>query len=391
MDFAILLSKASSHKPIRRITAHACFLLLVSLAAPVHAQQPAAWKDTSPHVTQFVTVDNGVQLEVLNWGGTGRPLVLLSGLGNTAHVFDDFAPRLTSQAHVYGITRRGFGSSSAPDSGYSADRLGDDVLAVMSALKIEKPVLVGHSLAGEELSSVGTRHPDKVAGLVYLEAVWPYTYYTSRGDTLIDVIDMQKQLSLWLTPIKLPDREKLAQGMLEEIAQLERDLKGWQSAIENDSKNPASPPSREATDVDKATFAAFQTWTARTQGVTFPEAELRQSYEVRPDGGVGERRMHVTAAKAITLGAEKYTGLTVPVLVICAIPHNLGYTYYNDEAARSTAEALDAAQDEPIVKAFGASVPSARVVRLARASHYVFLSNEEDVLREIFAFLRGLQ
>src|SRR5271170_2135242 len=82
--------------------------------------QSAAWRDPSEHSVQFVGVDENVRLEVLDWGGAGRSVVLLAGLGNTAHVFDDFAPKLTSQYHVYGITRRGFGSSSAPDSGYSA-------------------------------------------------------------------------------------------------------------------------------------------------------------------------------------------------------------------------------------------------------------------------------
>jgi len=65
------------------------------------------------------TVDKDVKLAVLDWGGTGRPVVLFTGFGNTAHVFDDFAPKLTSQYHGYGITRRGFGASSVPPSGYS--------------------------------------------------------------------------------------------------------------------------------------------------------------------------------------------------------------------------------------------------------------------------------
>ena len=67
-----------------------------------------------PHTVQFVTVDKDVKLEVLDWGGSGRPVVLLAGLGNNAHVFDKFAPKLTGTYHVYGITRRGFGASSAP-------------------------------------------------------------------------------------------------------------------------------------------------------------------------------------------------------------------------------------------------------------------------------------
>jgi non-heme chloroperoxidase len=102
-----------------------------------------AWRDPSPHRVQFVTVENDVTLEVLDWGGSGPPLVLLTGLGNDAHIYDNFAPKLTDTHHVYGITRRGFGASSAPDpsidGAYAADRLGDDVLAVLDALKLVRP------------------------------------------------------------------------------------------------------------------------------------------------------------------------------------------------------------------------------------------------------------
>jgi len=74
-----------------------------------------AWHDPSPHSVRFVTVERDVRLEVLDWGGSGRPLVLLTGLGNDAHIYDNLAPKLAGTCHVYGITRRGFGASSAPD------------------------------------------------------------------------------------------------------------------------------------------------------------------------------------------------------------------------------------------------------------------------------------
>src|SRR5688572_32505769 len=109
------------------------------------AQPVSEWRDPSPHRATMVPVDREVTLEVLDWGGTGRPLVLLAGLGNTAHVYDDFAPKFTPNYHVYGITRRGFGASSVPDAGYDADRMGDDVLAVLDSLKLTRPVLAGHS------------------------------------------------------------------------------------------------------------------------------------------------------------------------------------------------------------------------------------------------------
>ena len=106
--------------------------------------------DTSSHRVRFVTVDadKNVRLEVLDWGGAGRPLVLLAGGGDTAHVFDDFATKLTPNFHVYAITRRGFGESGFSAEGYEAELLGKDVLTVIEILKLSRPVLAGHSLAG---------------------------------------------------------------------------------------------------------------------------------------------------------------------------------------------------------------------------------------------------
>jgi pimeloyl-ACP methyl ester carboxylesterase len=87
-------------------------IALISLCAGSMLAQSGV--DTSTHTVQFVPVEKDVSLEVLDWGGTGRPLIFLAGNGDTAHSFDGFAPRFTSKNHVYGITRRGFGVSSKP-------------------------------------------------------------------------------------------------------------------------------------------------------------------------------------------------------------------------------------------------------------------------------------
>src|ERR1019366_306445 len=100
--------KLMRHKSI----GFAAATLLSALAiGPARAQEPARWQDPSKHKVYFVTVEEGVQLEVLDWGGPGRPVVLLAGSGNKAHVYDDFAPKLSDCCHVYAITRRGFGYS----------------------------------------------------------------------------------------------------------------------------------------------------------------------------------------------------------------------------------------------------------------------------------------
>ena len=151
---------------------------------------------------RMIAVAPEVSLEVIDWGGSGPPLVFLAGLGNTAHIFDNFAPKFVPAYHVYGITRRGFGTSSspAPDANnYRADQLGDDVVKVIDALRLKKPVLVGHSIAGEELSSIGSRYPEKIAGLIYLDAGYPYALYSpDAGDTQFDAEDVQKQLKTYL-------------------------------------------------------------------------------------------------------------------------------------------------------------------------------------------------
>ena len=96
----------------------------------------------------MVSIEPSVSLEVLDWGGAGQPLVLLAGLGNTAHVFDGFAPNLTESFHVYGITRRGFGRSSGPPASEGSTLVGD-LRIVLDSLGLSRVILVGHSIAGE--------------------------------------------------------------------------------------------------------------------------------------------------------------------------------------------------------------------------------------------------
>ena len=291
---------------------------LLSFGA-LDAQEPA---DSSPHKIRFVAVDGDIRLEVLDWGGEGRPLVFLAGMGNTAHVFDHFAPELTSKYHVYGITRRGFGASGKPAptvANYSATRLGDDVLAVLNSLKLDGPVLVGHSLAGEELSSVGSRHPDKVAGLIYLDAGYAFAYYDrAHGDLWLDLIDIRKRIDA--LQAGEGDRKQLWQDILTDVSHLQKPLQELTNLLASRATLPAMPP----------------------------------------------------IGRAIQFGWEKHLAVHVPILAVFALPQPAD--------ARLTDQ----------IDAFETGMPSAHVVRLKNADHYVFNSNKADVLREMNAFLNKL-
>lgn len=313
------------------------------------ATKESAWLAApTPYQVAFIEVEAGVKLEVVDWGGSGRPLVLLAGLGANAHAFDKFAARLTPSYHVYGITRRGFGASSVPSSGYSADRLGEDVLAVLSVLNLNRPVLVGWSMAGQELSSVGSRYPDKVAGLVYLDAAYSYAYYdNSLGDLNIELAESRRKIEE-LQAKFLEDTRPLIQELLEtSLPRLERVLRERQKDLQ------ATPA---------ALLAAY----------------AQASAHLPP------------AIAAIHAGRRKYEHIPVPILAIYALPPSFQDIPGSDPVERVAFEARTAVTNEAQAKAFEAGVPSARVVRLPHARHEVFSSNEEDVLREMNAFIETL-
>ena len=88
----------------------------------------------------------------------------------TGNVYDEIAPKLRNDFRVIAVTRRGVGASDRPARGYDPQRRADDILAVIAALAIEKPILVGNSRGGGILHTLGAQHPDRIGGLVYLDA-----------------------------------------------------------------------------------------------------------------------------------------------------------------------------------------------------------------------------
>jgi len=154
------------------------------------AQSGAVWRDPSPHNVRFVSVDTSVQLEVLDWGGAGRPMLFV-GCYLTAHVYDDIAPKLTDQFRVYALTRRGVGASDRPATGYEPQRRADDVLEVIGALRMDKPILIGNSCGGDILHALGAQHPEALGGLVYLDAAEDPTLRVSDYPH-IPIVDMAR-------------------------------------------------------------------------------------------------------------------------------------------------------------------------------------------------------
>ena len=122
---------------------------------------------------QFVILD-GVRFHYLDWGGDGETVLLLAGLGCTAHVFAELAPQLSDRFRVLALTRRGHGLTERVQSDYDLADGAEDARRLLDALGIERAHVVGHSMGGGEVSALAARHPGRVGRIVYLDGAYDW-------------------------------------------------------------------------------------------------------------------------------------------------------------------------------------------------------------------------
>jgi pimeloyl-ACP methyl ester carboxylesterase len=295
--------------------------------------------DTSRHKVSFVTVEPGVQLEVLDWGGTGQTLVLLTGIGDNAHVFDEFAYQFNDRFHVIGITRRGFGRSSQPAHGYDLDTRARDDITVLDKLNIREAVFVGHSVSGTELNKIGAVYPDRVKKLVYLDAL------------------------------------DIGSG-------------GWTTL-------PQPPPPPENTAADLESVQRFAAVSAREDGYRKPLAAICNMIRTDPSGRVIGAITPPEINRKILEGLQpaEYDRIQAPALGIfnkITPQYRLPYYWYLDPATQEEfnrdIESL-AKWIEGAIQRFRSGVKNSRVIELHDTNHYVFIVDEALVVRETRKFL----
>lgn len=316
-------------------------LAIVLIALSCLGARAAEWKDPSKHTVRLVDVEPGVRLEVLDWGGSGEPVLLLAGHGDTGHIFDDFAPLLTPRSRVIAITRRGFGASSQPENGYDLKTLVYDIAQVTDVLKLPRSHLMGHSIAGDEMTRFALTYPEKVDRLIYLDAAYDR----------VDAQELEAQFPK-LTPS--PSRV-------------------------NESGSPKT----------------VQAFLARNE-IMMPESEIRATRVFGPDGQflrpiTPDRILH---AVATIVEHPSYESVRAPMLAIYAVydrPAQLLPRYnFVDRRTKQTIEAIFGMW-QAFAKAqrdlFRNRVPQARVVEIHGASHYVFISHQKRVLQEVLDFL----
>lgn len=283
---------------------------------------------------------------MIDWGGTGKPLVFLGGAGATAHAFDTFAPLLSDDFRVLGITRRGMGGSSDIPPDDFQDLL-NDIEMVLDALDLGSVVLVGHSFAGFELTRFAERHGDRCSGLVFLDAAYDYA--------ISDV-----------------------------------------GRIYRDTPPPETPPMLGG---DSASVRSVQAWYERTQGFSPSESELRATGRFDPNGRyLGRTPMTETGRRVAGLRRPDVNldALDCPSLGMFPLPGPLeswhpSYEAWDPEERRNAGRWQNAFLGwmEETRDNFGGH-PQNQVVEFPNAGHMFFLERPEEVAEAIRAFVLGL-
>lgn len=330
---------------------HRLFMKLLSILAwqcafmviPMVAQTTNdTWVDKSPHKEAFIRV-NGVSLEYLDWGGHGEAMLFLAGLGNTAHIFDDLAPAFTNHFHVLGLTRRGYGKSDKPQTGYELSTLVEDIRQFLDAKKIKRVVLVGHSFAGVEMTRFAGLYPERVDKLVYLDCAYSFDQ----------------------------------PGTAEVLSQV----------------NALTPqPSSQ----DRAHFSTLEAWFRkhRPGWNDACESDLRNTRLMTPDGYSGQSSTPVavedTLEKEFMEAHPDYTKLTMPVLAFFA-DHQLDKLVKDAGSARrqQAEETRNLAMNwqRKQIEHFKKEVKNCQVVELTNTDHFCFIQRPNEVVRRMKPFL----
>jgi pimeloyl-ACP methyl ester carboxylesterase len=311
--------------------------------------QQTRWRDRAPHEVSSISVQDGVQLEVLDFGGQGSPILLLPGLGATAHSFDDLGPELARDHRVVALTRRGAGYSSRPDFGFDTPRLAQDVLQVMDAMKFDKVLLVGHSIAGDELTWLGGHHPERFYGLVYLDAA-----YDRSGH---------------------PASNLRQQYLYDQL-----------------------PPEAPLPTAAFANYEAMSKLLAERGHLPMPEGELIAFRQADKPWLGGQPNIDARSQQALlaALQPPDYAAVKVPALGLYAIenPDAPLPPWYdrNDKELRAVLTEIDQIKKDlqrKNIEQFKRGVVNGEVVELPNAEHYVLQSNPREVLEVIERFAKA--
>ena len=113
---------------------------------------------------------------------TPLSVIMLHGITDSALCWGRVASGLRKEYDVILPDARGHGFSNAPETGYGVEERAADVAGLIEALKLSRPVLVGHSMGAETAVAVAALYPDLVRAAVLEDPPWPGRFWGSTPE-----------------------------------------------------------------------------------------------------------------------------------------------------------------------------------------------------------------
>ena len=186
-------------------------------------------KKSSMTNTKALATRNGT-FRVAIHGASGAPVLLLSNsLGTTLEMWSEQVPVFSSTHQVVCYDTRGHGGSPISQGPYDFNSLGDDVLAIMDALNVERAVFCGISMGGHTGLWLGAHAGERFDGIAVCNSAakigTAHAWDERAASVRLGGKDAMKQLAAsaperWFSQEYIaanPEAVSTAQGWLEHI------------------------------------------------------------------------------------------------------------------------------------------------------------------------------
>jgi pimeloyl-ACP methyl ester carboxylesterase len=132
------------------------------------AAGPIPDEKTPAGESKFATLD-GAKVHYVNYGSGSDALVLVHGWTQSVDSWRDQIPDFAKRNRVIAIDLPGHGKSDKPETKYTMDLFARAVDAVMQDAKVNRAVLVGHSMGTPIARQFYRKYPDKTLALVIVD------------------------------------------------------------------------------------------------------------------------------------------------------------------------------------------------------------------------------
>jgi len=209
--------------------------------------------------------------------GKGKPMILIPGFASSGHTWDSTVARYKDRFECHVLTLAGFAGQPATNATPFLENVRNDLAAYIRKNKMDKPVIVGHSLGGFMALWLAEKEPDLVGPLVIVDSLPFLPAATQPGATSDSVKPFAENIRKIFSGPPTPDTDKMTETQVRAMVTKQEDYEmilAWGKKSDHITEGNAiyemmTTDLRNDLDKIKSTAIVIGTWIAYKQyGVT---------------------------------------------------------------------------------------------------------------------------